>query len=151
NRILGVRLYVLGLWLASVAGLLVAGRYLSGNPWVNVLGCWMIAMAIVLGMQLTISISERDQYGPRLQRQIPSNWLLRIPAFFVYTGAANGLAFTLVLMIATMSLGAFWLDRALSSLLTPGAPSGSENSVTFQVSTVVLLYLYNYGLTAVLL
>jgi len=138
-------------WLLSVAGLVVGGRYLGGKPWLATLLIWTSAMAVVLGMQFIISISERDQYGPRLQRQIPRNWLLRIPAFFVYTGAANGLAFTLALMIATMSLGAFWLDRALSSLLTPGAPSGSENSVTFQVSTVVLLYLYNYGLTAVLL
>lgn len=158
NRVLLIRVYVLAIWTSSLGALFLLGRYL-GDPmaWMAVLICWTIVMAIILGMQFVISISERDQYGPRLQRQIPRNLLLRIPAFFLYTGAANGILFTTALSLATMVIGAIALDRANAAVHGafggPGGPvhHSGDSSVTFQIALVQLLYLFNYGLTAVLL
>jgi hypothetical protein len=150
NRVLPIRAFVLAFWLASVGTLFLLSGRVSGIAWLASLIVWLLVTSIILGFQFMISVSERDQYGPRLQRQIPRNVLLRIPAFYLYSGSANGLAFTLILAMLTLLIGGLCIDRAAAGVMAHG-PAGSEGMAFFVIALVLLLYLYNYGMTAVLL
>jgi hypothetical protein len=94
---------------------------------------------------MIVSLSERDWWGPRVARTIPRNGSLRLPAFFLYSGAAGGLSQTLVLIFLTLVPAYLWLLDA--SLATPDM-RGLD--AVFAVCLVALLYLFCYGMSAVL-
>jgi hypothetical protein len=77
NRVLPNRIYLLLLWVVSVVAMAFACKYATSHVWTLILKTWLFSMGIMFAMQAMISVCERDQYGPRLRRQIPSNPLLR--------------------------------------------------------------------------
>jgi ABC-type transport system involved in multi-copper enzyme maturation permease subunit len=124
DRIRPVRLCVLAIWLLGGIGAFFAYSQMSslaGGGVVPALAAlfpvaiWLIASTAMLCLQMVISICERESWGVRMAKAIPGNPLLRVVAFLLYTGAAGGVLFTLILMMAT--LGATW--ALIASL--PGA------------------------------
>jgi hypothetical protein len=147
NRVLPLRVFLLAAYLLTGAGVLYGYSKLSDNDFLPVIMIWATLWMLVLGAQILISVSERDAWGPRAARAIPRNLLLRIPAFLLYTGSAGGLAFTAVLTAITAGTTLWWLDAHSASF-----PGGSNQRSVDHILTflVVLLYLYCYGLLAVL-
>jgi hypothetical protein len=149
NRALPPRAFLVAAWLvtAGVAALL-ARRFQTPVP----LYIWMDAFAALLCVQLLTSINEREQWGVRVTRTIPRRWWLRGPAFLLYSGAAGGVLFAAILLALTLSLPnlAVWywdssfapIGRFVESNL------GWRNTL---VTLLVVLYIFNYSMTAVLL
>jgi hypothetical protein len=119
---------------------------------------WVIFMSELWGLQLIIAINEREAWGPRVARTIPRRWWLRLPTFLVYSGSASGMLFSLLLF------GLTWLlALGILALTPPAGPLppgfGGFHPITprdilpdvFRVCAILLLYLYGYALTAVLL
>jgi hypothetical protein len=104
NRGIIVRPYFFGLWLITfVMACLADFLFSSGSSAVLT---WAVTMTLLISLMLFIATAERPAWGPRIQRAIPKNPLLRTAAFFFYSGSANGLAFCIVLLIFTFALSA---------------------------------------------
>ena len=144
NRVMPIRLYVLTVWLLSAAALLVVQQSTTTIEFPIVLIVWTSLFMPVLGLQFLISLCERDHWGPRVARAIPRRWWLRVPAFFLYTGAAGGLAFSLVLITLTLLSGAWWLKANELHSMHEGFRT------TLALFLISVFYLYCYGLSAVL-
>jgi hypothetical protein len=144
NRALRVRLYNLAVWglMAVVAGV---GTYYIKHP--ALLYTWQVLMLVLFGLQLVISINERDRWGPRVARAIPHNRLLRFLAFLTYSGAAGGLLYGLLMLALTIGLGTaavYWWWDHFPSYLSRGKPE-----TVAMVLTIIALYVYAYSMTAV--
>lgn len=113
NRALGPRLYFTFAWLASLIGFMVLSVNVNA---IDPILAWLIVMYLLLFFAAVISASEREVFGPRLRRGIPRSRLLRIPAFFLYSGAAGGLLWIQVLAGLTL-LGAYFAHGYLSDTL----------------------------------
>jgi hypothetical protein len=149
NRALPSRAFLLGAWLVTAGvAVLLTRRFLTPVP----VYIWMDAFAALLCVQLLTSINEREQWGVRVARTIPRRWWLRGPAFLLYSGAAGGVLFAALLLALTLSLPnlAVWywdssfapLGRLVESNL------GRRNTL---VTLFVVLYIFNYSMTAVVL
>jgi hypothetical protein len=149
NRALPPRAFLLGAWLVTAGvAVLLTRRFLTPVP----VYIWMDAFAALLCVQLLTSINEREQWGVRVARTIPRRWWLRGPAFLLYSGAAGGVLFAALLLALTLSLPnlAVWywdssfapLGRLVESNL------GRRNTL---VTLLVVLYIFNYSMTAVVL
>jgi hypothetical protein len=147
NRALPVRLYVLMGWLATggVAALL-AWRFREPIP----LYLWMDAVVVLLCSQILTSINERERWGPRVARTIPRRWWLRGPAFLLYSGAAGGVLFAVVLLALTIALPslALWHWRELFPPRFDIEFFGRRNTL---VMVLLTLYTFDYCMTAVYL
>ncbi|MBY0228591.1 MAG: hypothetical protein K2W96_04855 [Gemmataceae bacterium] len=147
NRVMPIRLAVLGYWLLAGAALWLWSRSLrsTGMPdhFIPIV-LWAGLGVNVLCRQLLVSVCERDEWGPRVARAIPRNPVLRFLAFFLYTGSAGGIAFTLLLMGAT--LGTTWL------LLDDAGPFADRaRDGVLAVAAGVCLYAVCYCLSAFVL
>jgi hypothetical protein len=145
NRAPRVRLYTLGVWVATAvaAGW---GTYYIKHP--GLLYSWQGIMLFLFCLQLVISINERDHWGPRVARAIPRNGWLRVPAFLTYSGAAGGLLFGVLMLALTVGLGTaavYWWQDVYSYPVRDDRPGHVA-----LVMTIVWLYVYAYALTAVL-
>jgi hypothetical protein len=144
NKAFPLRLYMTGVWAVSLGVFIYLGSYYGGT------GGWLIVWAAfasgVILTALIISVSERDVLGPRLRRSIPRNLLLRVPAFFLFSGAASGLSWSILMMALT--LGVAW---GYSSMGGGGTSFGSDEVRVLAAIGVAGLYLLAYALTAVLL
>lgn len=103
NRALMPRLYFTFVWIASLVGFFILSVSVDA---VEPMLAWLYAMYILLMLAAIISASEREVLGPRLRRSIPRFRVLRLPAFFFYSGAAGGLLWVQGLIVLTL-LGAF--------------------------------------------
>lgn len=148
NRALGVRLYLLAAWLATGAGC-GAGSWLlrDGVPMVY----WVAGMGVVAGLAVVCAVNERESWGPRVARAIPRRWWLRGPAFLLYSGAAGGVAFGVLLFGLTALATRVWIDRALPHVGQPAFP-WQARMFEDMLRALVLggLYVLSYALTAVL-
>jgi hypothetical protein len=145
NRILPLRVYLLAVWLASGATLwaldywkLIVFDFSFG------LRVWATVSVIILGLQLLISLCERDRWGHRVARTIPRRAWLRVPAFFLYTGAAGGVALCVILLSLTLGAGGWWLVENDSH------PSHHVTQGWLGMLGIGLLYIYCYGMSGVL-
>jgi hypothetical protein len=102
NRSLRVRLYLIGLWLVTGVAVLWAHSLVKDTGLFEV---WLLSTGVLFALQVVICVNERDSWGPRVARGIPRRWWLRLPAFFVYSGSAGGVAFALVMFALTFVLG----------------------------------------------
>jgi len=141
NRTLVLRLYLMFAWLGmGVIALLwaieaqhAAPMYMWGTAW------WTFLIVCMLAV-----ICERDSWGPRIRRRIPRDGVLRAGAFALYTGAAGGMTW-IVLMIGI---------TAAVMEMTRSAWSGrwdSDFRDTMQILFGMTLFCYAYCMTAVLL
>ncbi len=144
NRNLPLRLYVLAVWALSGASLLLLPRSSPGGfDMERGLWVWTFMMVCLLGLQLLISLCERDRWGPRVARSIP-RWWLRPAAFLLYTGSGGGLVFSVLLLALTLGAGFWWVEAH-------GPPLHGRGLETWLgIYLIILGYLYCYGLSAVL-
>ena len=105
-------------------------------------------MVLMFSVGLCCAICERRSHGPRIIRAIPHKMVYRIPAFFLYSGAAGGIAYSIVMIAATV-LVAFIVDNFT------GIPSAGRFVVSGlnPIPTAVGLGSYTvcYALTALLI
>lgn len=108
---------------------------------------WLLFMGQLVTLCLWIAICERQAWTPRVARTIPRNVLLRVPAFLLYSGAAGGILFACVLAgVAGLGMVLFkgWYPPALP------ARFASFTDTFFSCVGIVVVYMYCYALTAVL-
>lgn len=94
NRAVLPRLCFMGVWaVTAVALAMTAVSQMWG--WLAVVG---------LSAAMLVAIGERDVLNRRLAARVPRRVVMRVPAFFVFSGAANGIAWTVAMMVATLSI-----------------------------------------------
>ncbi|MHC4707163.1 MAG: hypothetical protein ACYS8I_08770, partial [Planctomycetota bacterium] len=103
---------------------------------------WVVTSVLMFCATMFASICERERLGPRIVRTIPRSKILRIPAFFLYSGAAGGLAFAITITGATIYA---------ASLFEKVAPStigfGRDYEYAFKIAVGLALYAFCYSLT----
>jgi hypothetical protein len=141
NRALPVRLYTLGLWLVWGMIFAVTSVYVNeGEPMM----VWGVFSAIFFSLQLLISVSERDEWGPRITKRIPKRTIFRIPAFFFFSGAAGGILFAV--FCGLLSVGLIYLFHwCYPSLHWRHWKDGPR------ISALILGYTYCYCMSGVLI
>lgn len=137
NRVLSLRILVTVAWIigGALATLGVAG---GGVP--EAIYVWGSCSVVVLGLAACASTSERDELGARVRRSIPRNRIARIPAFFFWTGSANGLAWAILLIATTLVL-----TRAIVNLAPPTFFGRND---AFDLMLGISFYSFAYALTA---
>jgi hypothetical protein len=144
NRAPAGRLFLVGVWLSTGVAAAVWSRYIrpAGNH--GPVYVWVILGVSLACLQFLISINERERWGPRVARTIPRLWLLRVPAFFFYSGAGGGVLLASGLAGLTLAGAELW------RWLYPEM-AGEDFSVhVCKVMGAVALYTFCYGMTAVL-
>ena len=153
NRALPVRLYLLAFWLVFGVLMWLASVYLGHDSPIAV---WVGSMNLLLALNIIIAINEREQWTPRVARGIPQNRLLRPLVFLFYSGAASGILFSVVLAAWTSLVALIFHDlytHGAVALLLPSTTGMRWDILmdTFKVTGVLVLYVYCYGMTAVLI
>jgi hypothetical protein len=144
NRILPVRVFLVVLLAVTGIGLFLTSYYYKPSLHLGPIAYWVLVSGVLLSIQFAISICERERWGPRMMKSIPRNPLLRFGAFFIYTGSAGGMALTLLLTLAALLSAWYWCEAYRSM-------GGYQAATTLlNIMTVVCLYTYCYGLSAVL-
>jgi hypothetical protein len=145
NKALGIRIYLLFLWIATGA---IASVWFLATASSSIVMIWTIGMVLIFSVGLFCAICERRSHGPRIIRAIPHKMVYRIPAFFLYSGAAGGIAYSIIMIAATV-LVAFIVDNFI------GIPSAAHfvASRLNSIPTAVGLgsYAVCYALTALLI
>jgi len=140
NRALPVRIYVTVVWL--LMGALIALWSWADRSHAPMMA-WSINVGLTLLIALLVSVSERHELGGRVRRTIPRNPLLRSVAFFFYSGAAGGVAWT---------LGLFTLSAIFAWNWYLYFPSGFSDTREFKEvlthCTPFAMYIAAYTLTA---
>jgi hypothetical protein len=106
---------------------------------------WVVLSVLLFCLQVLISVSEREAWGPRVARTIPRNVLLRVPAFLTYSGSAGGVLFSFAAAGLTLLGGEGWV-RAY-----PALGGAGEWETVARVMGAVALYTACYCLSAVAL
>jgi hypothetical protein len=155
NRILPVRLYLVGLWLVMGVALFLTSYYYRGSTHLGPIMFWVFGGTVLVCVQFWISICERDRWGPRMRKSIPQSLWARVPAFLFYTGSAGGIALTALLALATFYSAWWWCDYVRSNTSGSSGPGSltrgyEEATGMLRVMVVLSLYTWCYGLSAVL-
>jgi hypothetical protein len=140
NRALPVRLFITATWFVSgVVSTIIA--YFERDS--TALSVWSILSILVFAGGFFVAVSEREQLGPRVARKIPASGL-RIPAFFLFSGGASGVAWCTAMSLFTyIAVALLW-----ASSRTLGA--GSETKQSQVWAGGLALYAFAYALTALL-
>jgi hypothetical protein len=146
NRSLGVRLFLLVIWLATGVVFGLVNIRLPGERNGPLL-TWLFFMAGVFSLNLIIVINEREHWGPRVARSIPRRWWLRWPVFLFYSGAAGGVIFS-VIMLGLTALAVLLWNEWLPSVASEWGPDNMQDFLA--AFAAIGLYTYAYALTAVL-
>ena len=140
NRALPVRLFVTGMWLASGIGGAVIAYVQRDN---TALSVWSVLSVLVFAGAFFVAVSEREQLGPRVARTIPWSGL-RLPAFFLFSGGASGVAWA-----ALMSLLTYWAVFFLAASATTLKAGGSIKESQVWVGGLAM-YGLAYAMSALL-
>jgi hypothetical protein len=112
---------------------------------INPMKLWMGLAFAQLLLQFLISISERQAWGPRVTHTIPRSSLLRIPSFVMYSGAAGGVLFCVLLAgLACLSVWILRDSHIMWDFLT-------DDPGFVETLLILALYVYAYGMSAVFL
>jgi hypothetical protein len=150
NRALGMRLWMLGIWLVTGVVFGVWNQVLASDR-NDPLSTWVVFQAMLCSLGIIIAINEREQWAPRLARTIPRRWWLRLPAFLLYSGAAGGVLFALLQCCLTWVAAQVWqVSPGTGQSGTSGVVRVEPLRLTLQVMAMVVLYTYDYALAAVL-
>lgn len=142
NRALPVRLYLTILWLLGAAAALTGSQVeRTHDPMIF----WQAAFNVIFAFSLFAAVSERDQAGRRVLRDLPASGLKRPLAFFFFSGSANGLLWTSTMAAATYAVCWMWW-----TLFPRFSDLGNFVGAT-RWFAVMNLYLYVYALAAALL
>ncbi len=137
NRAFPVRLYALGAWLAS--GLAV-GYACFEHGARDVVKAWLSLAFLGLAFSLLPAICARDRPSLRVRDQVPRSPVARAGAFFLFSGSANGVAWSIVMIAATAVAG-----EVFARQLTGSVRETSHQLLGF------CAYVLAYALLAVLL
>src|SRR2546426_446629 len=140
NRAMPVRLFVTSMWLASgIASAVIVYVQRDSSP----LSLWSILSVLVFAGAFFVAVSEREELGPRVARKIPSSGL-RLPAFFLFSGGASGVAWAALMSLAT------WLavNFLTASSVTLRAGTSTRGSQVWVAG--LALYAFAYSMTALL-
>jgi len=143
NRAFPLRLYMTVVWAVSLGVFMYLEHYYGHHEMVL---AWAAFASTILLISMVVAVSERDKLGPRLRRSIPKNLLLRVPAFFLFSGAASGLCWSILMTALTLSIASY------DQFTATGRSPFSDNDIQMLAAIGICgLYLLAYALTAVLL
>jgi hypothetical protein len=141
NRTFPIRLYITGVWALLL--IVIGGGCLYYHEWEAIIFAWLIPMIVLLLCAFVFGLCERQEWGPRIRRHIPSNPLGRVVAFLFYTGAPGAMLWSAIMVGLTLLIG--FVAMALSNSY---AFNGWEDMRYFVAAP---LYVIAYGLTGLLL
>ena len=105
NRALPVRLYIMSVWLiGGAAGGVIS--YVDRDDTAIIV--WSIVSVAILFIGFFAAVSERETLGSRVVRKIPRSGLLRLPAFLLFSGAAGGVVWCLLMCALTLGVVVLW-------------------------------------------
>jgi hypothetical protein len=153
NRALPVRSYVMIVWLI---GGIVGGIISYVDREDTAIIVWSIVSAAILFAGFFVSVSERDRLGSRVLRKIPRSGLRRLAAFLLFSGAASGVVWCLLMCALTLGVLLIWpnVSRTPGNLgwsLYVSTPVNSRLSDAIPWIVGLGLYGFCYSMSAVLL
>ncbi|MGE0084232.1 MAG: hypothetical protein AB7S75_07390 [Desulfococcaceae bacterium] len=137
NRALGIRIYVCCAWLLTGGAAFFYSIFFHKN---NGMEIWFYISVLLFTFGFLHAVSEKDGYSPRVAARIPKSLMMRIPAFFFYSGAANGIAW-IVLMTGLTFLAVFLMEEKFTGI-------GEKDTVIF---AGIFLYACCYSQTGLLI
>jgi hypothetical protein len=140
NRMLPVRLFMLLQWVVTGAASAFWSRTVDHHGPVQL---WLMLTTVLFALQIVISINEREAWGSRVSRKIPRKVLLRPLAFLFYSGSAGGLAFSVLMILATFVAAGLWHEA------NPMIHGHNEAPAPFLAAALIAGYTLAYSLTAV--
>ena len=114
NRARPVRLYAAAAWLSSGAAVAYV-CYAYGES--EVVGAWLQLTVMLLACSLLPAICARDRMSVRVRDEVPAGAAARVASFFLFSGSANGVAFSALLMALTLAAGKVF-ERELKHALS---------------------------------
>ena len=140
NRALPLRIFITAVWLLTGIGAAIWS--IEVNDLVPIV-VWTTSHTLLHSIGLFVAVSEREHLGQRVRRTIPRRRLLRPLAFLFYSGDAQGVAWSSLMIIFTLlSLGA-WLI-IFPQMLT-------NNIEVIEMLASLGLYAFSYTLGASLI
>ncbi len=113
NRARPVRLYALAAWLVTTA---VTGYICFVHAERDVVQAWVSVILLLLAASYLPAVSARDRMSVRVAGEVPCSSVGRLAAFFLFSGSANGVAFTTLMIGLTVGVAAIF-DHQLGNVL----------------------------------
>ena len=145
NRALPVRRIVTLGWL-FMGGLVALITWTEGT--VHALEAWASISTFIFSVAFLAGVSERDDPGIRVRKEIPVGGIRRILAFLFYSGSANGVIWAAMMIAGTLGFGVFFSHVVLSA---PGVFGRFTSSSTMFQLIGMAMYFYAYSMSAMLL
>lgn len=147
NRALPIRRYI-SVLLFLVLGQLFYWAWSTGEEDFATIGYLSVGVSILNGF-LLFSGTTNAPVGPRIQRTIPKNFLLRIPAFLFYNGKFAGLCWLVALWVAIQGTFALFLAGWGQFQPAPYFHREHEYLSAFLGCSLFVLYAFAYSLLAI--
>ena len=103
NRARPVRIYALAAWLVAAAAVGYAGIFQAQGEIVEL---WLRTTLLLLAGSFLPAVSARDRMSLRVAEEVPRSTLRRLAAFFLFSGSANGVAFSALMVASTVAVAA---------------------------------------------
>ncbi len=116
NRARPVRIYALAAWLASGSAVAYA-CFAHGKR--DLVVVWLGVVLSLSAGSLLVAICARDRMSARVRGEVPASPIGRFASFFLFSGSANGVAFSSLLIAVTVAAGELFdrhLGRSLDGL-----------------------------------
>jgi hypothetical protein len=136
NRAWPLRLYLTVFWLLG-GGLAFGWCARTGQS--DRVAIWSYSTYAFLVPALLVVISNSDQFSLRVRRKIPGSRLKRCCAFLFFNGAAGGLCWLALLVLAT---------GAVTACARAWLPVGGLDDDEWRKLISLVLYVFAYSLTA---
>ncbi len=144
NRAFPVRLSLSLSWL--IIGIAVY-LYSSMTGYTGGIDAWATISITGFALSFLAAVSERDDPGIRVKRVIPAGGFRWLLSFLFYSGSANGLSWSIVMIFLTVVCGFIGSETIMAGrFLSPY--SGSDNLIELMG---IVAYCYCYALTAMLM
>lgn len=142
NRALPVRVALTLVWLLSLAAAVHQTRKTGDSDWILIWALPSVGAGILV---LLSAIGERERWGPRVARTIPTSTLPRLLAFLFSSGSAGGTLWAMLFLTATAAA----YDIAAAAI----PPRWSDATHAFYPIWLQqgLLAIFAYAMTALLL
>jgi hypothetical protein len=151
NRARLPRIYITVIWLLG-GGLSLVWMLQVKQP--EIITVWTYATFFLLVFALLVTVSNGDELGPRVRRDIPANKFKRLLAFLFFNGAAGGLVWLASLTAITCFVTNRTFAFAKIWKIWYSSGSGINVSVMEKMSlfnSITILYAFAYALTALFL
>jgi hypothetical protein len=142
NRMFQVRVVMTTIWILTTAIAAWASYEFETH---ELTIAWMSHTLGTFGFMFLIAINERESWGPRVAKSIPSNPLLKLPAFLFFTGSGGGIT------LACLCIGLAFTGAVIWHAVTPATWRGTRFFPAMEEMLVVSLYMYSYCMAAVFL